>query len=377
MNIMKPTIFRSKSEKNVSAATIPSSPRLPRIPEACSGRLPLIRRSIPRKTLAETQEFRPFGSQAVHLSLSDFTILRTIGTGSFARVRLAINRSTREVVVLKSMSKSLILRRKPVAHVLAEKTLLGKLASPFLLTLKGAFQDTNSLHLVLEFVQGGELYHLLAQRGCIESCDARIYAAEVFCALSYLHSKSVVYRDLKPENILITATGHIKLADFGFAKQLNSQEKTYTLCGTPEYLAPEVILNTGHDFRCDWWTLGVLLYEMLTGSTAFTGKNSYLLYQNILTQQVEFPAEMDCNARILISTLLCKDPDNRATELEIRSSAYFANISWKAAARRRLIPSYIPKVKNALDASHFDKYVEREEVREECRASDQYIFKDF
>lgn len=374
---MKPSIFRSKSEKNFSAATIPSSPRLPQIAIAGSGRLSLIRRSIPRKPLAETQELRPFGSQAVYLSLSDFIILRTIGTGSFARVRLAINRSTREVVVLKSMSKSLILRRKQVAHVLAEKALLGKLASPFLLTLKGAFQDTNSLHLALEFVQGGELYHLLAQRGYIERCDARIYAAEIVCALSYLHSQSVVYRDLKPENILITATGHLKLADFGFAKQLNPQEKTYTLCGTPEYLSPEVILNTGHDFRCDWWTLGVLLYEMLTGSTPFKGSSSYLLYQSILTQQVEFPAEMESNARILIAILLCKDPDNRATELEIRSSAYFANISWKAVVKRQLIPSYIPKIRNALDASHFDKYVESEEVREECRATDQYIFKDF
>lgn len=370
---MKAGIFRSKTQKDVTM----SSPRLPLITIRSSNRFPTLRRSTVRNTLAETKEAKQLKQQGASPSLADFIILRTIGVGSFARVRLAISQSTKEVVALKCMSKSLILKRKQVTHVLAEKAILAQLVSPFLLMFKGTFQDAYFLYLVLEYVQGGELYHLLAQKGYIEKCDARVYSAEIVCALGYLHSKSIVYRDLKPENILITNTGHIKLADFGFAKQLKSGEKTYTLCGTPEYIAPEVILSTGHDIGCDWWALGILMCEMLTGRAPFQGNSPYLLYQNILTQKVELPAQMDFQAQSLISSLLCKDPDSRATESEIRGSAYFAGISWEAAAQKRLLPTHIPKVRNTVDTSHFDKYKESEGVLDERRPTDPSTFRDF
>jgi len=373
---MKASIFHSKSQKDVTMIAS-STPRLPLIRTPSFNQLPALRRSTFRNTLAETKESKQLKHSGASQSLADFTILRTIGVGSFARVRLAITRSTKEVVVLKSMSKSHIFKRKQVTHVLAEKTILAQLASPFLLTLRGTFQDAYYLHLVLEYVQGGELYHLLAQKGYIDSYDARVYSAEVVCALSYLHSQSIVYRDLKPENILITTKGHIKLADFGFAKVLKCGEKTYTLCGTPEYLAPEVILNTGHDFPCDWWALGVLLCEMLTGSAPFQGSTPYLLYQSILNQKVEFPACIDFQERALISSMLCKDPDRRATENEIRGSAYFADVAWEAVAKRRLLPRHVPTVRNAVDTSHFDKYKEAEGVLDERRPTDPTTFRDF
>jgi len=376
LNIMSQGIFRSRSQKTIATPS-PATPRPTPTLRPSLARLPLIRRSIPRKAFAETKELKRLRRPADSPSMANYTLLRTIGTGSFARVRLAIDRENNEIVVLKSMSKSLLLRRKQVAHVMAEKTLLAQLSSPFLLTLKATFQDTFSLHLVLEFVQGGELYHLLAKQGRIESCDARVYAAEAVCALSYLHSKSVVYRDLKPENVLITSTGHLKLADFGFAKKLKPQEKTFTLCGTPEYLAPELILNTGHDFRCDWWALGVLIFEMLTGTAPFRADSPYNLYKTILTNQVEFPGQMDCEARTLVSALLCKDPEARAVESGIRAHSYFAGLSWEAAAQRRLTPSYKPKVRSPLDASHFDKYPEKDPTLDECKPTDPSTFLDF
>lgn len=376
LNIMSQTIFHSRSQKDIAISSSPTPRPTPTI-RASIARLPLLRRAAPRKTLADTKEVKRLRRQTAGPSLANFTLLRTIGTGSFARVRLAIDRANNEIVVLKSMSKSLLLRRKQVAHVLSEKALLAQLSSPFLLTLKGSFQDTFSLYLVLEFVQGGELYHMLAKKGCIESHDARIYAAEVVCALSYLHSKSVVYRDLKPENVLIASTGHVKLADFGFAKQLKPKEKTYTLCGTPEYLAPEIILNTGHDFRCDWWAVGVLIYEMLTGTAPFRADNPYNLYKTILTHQVEYPSQMENNARDLVAALLTKDPEVRATESDIRAHSFFAGLSWEAAAQRRLTPTHKPKVRSPLDASHFDKYPEKSDVLDECKPTDPSTFLDF
>jgi serine/threonine protein kinase len=264
-----------------------------------------------------------------------------------------------------------------VEHVHNEKKLLQNMDSPFLLALKGSFKDNFFLYLVMEYVQGGELYHVLAKNGFIEENDARIYTSEVVCALSYLHSRKVIYRDLKPENILITSTGHIKLADFGFAKALSRLEQTFTLCGTPEYLAPEVIDQSGHSFACDWWTLGVLMYEMLVGHAPFHGNTPYNLYQNIMTEDVEFPSHIASDARSLISSLLIKDPQLRATETQIRAHPYFAGVVWENVEKLKMKPTYKPKIKNPLDASNFDKYPETDLAVDEKKTTDPDLFREF
>lgn len=310
-------------------------------------------------------------------TLSNYSFMRTIGTGSFARVRLAITRQSGEVVVVKSMSKSLIVRRAQMDHVLSEKQVLSSLSSPFIVELKAAFQDPFFLYLVLEYIQGGELYHLLAQTGYIEPQSAKLYASEVVCALSYLHSQSVVYRDLKPENVLIAANGHIKLADFGFAKMLKAGERTFTLCGTPEYLAPEVITSTGHDYQCDWWALGVLLYEMLAGRPPFTGETPFALYEAIVNAEVAFPMTMDLTARSLIAALLIKAPGARAAEQQVKSHQFFAGVDWTTVEQCKTDPPYKPKIRNPMDARNFDQYPEEDDNIDERKATDPEVFRDF
>ena len=163
--------------------------------------------------------------------------------------------------------------------------------------------------MMLEYVPGGELFSLLRQRVKFDTKTSVFYAAEIICALEYLHNLQIIYRDLKPENILLDLEGHLKLTDFGFAKRISN--KTYTLCGTPEYLAPEVILSRGHDHCCDWWTLGVIIFEFLSGTPPFFDENQYRVYEKILTTKIEWPRHFDSSAKDLIKKLLVSDPTKR------------------------------------------------------------------
>jgi protein kinase X len=166
------------------------------------------------------------------------------------------------------------------------------------------FQDKHHLYLVFEYVQGGEIFRLLRKEQFFPNDVALFYTTEIVMALDYLHSRNIAYRDLKPENLLIASDGHIKITDFGFAKKINEGQKTYTLCGTPEYLAPEVIMNLGHSHGVDWWSLGVLLFEMLAGYPPFYDNNTYEVYRKITVGYYEFPQCIPFNARKLISHLL-------------------------------------------------------------------------
>ena len=197
------------------------------------------------------------------LQLSELDILQTLGTGSFGRVRLACLRQNSCFVALKILKKSEILKLKQADHVISEFSVLRMINHPFLVNLLGYTQDERYLYFMLEFVQGGELFTYLRKIGKLALDQAKLYAGQIVCMFEYLHSMNIVYRDLKPENLLIGADGYLKLTDFGFAKVIEG--RTYTLCGTPEYLAPEILLNKGHGKPVDWWTLGIIIYEMLVG----------------------------------------------------------------------------------------------------------------
>ena len=242
---MKSNIGRSASQRDQHPAKL--SPVLSPQLRLTGVILPPIRESLVRRGSVHAASCKP--KQQPLQGLARYSLLRTIGTGTFSRVKLAMDQLTNETVAVKIISKSWALRRKQLKHVLEERRILAQLHHPFIVDFKGTFQDQFYLYLVLEYVQGGELYSLLARTERIEAHDAKIYACEVFSALTYLHSKHIVYRDLKPENILITTTGHIKLADFGLAKVV--KDRTFTLCGTPQYLAPEVINARGHNEQCD------------------------------------------------------------------------------------------------------------------------------
>lgn len=207
--------------------------------------------------------FKPAMGQP--LTIDSFELLKVIGKGSFGKVMQVRKRDTLRIYALKTIRKAHIVSRSEVTHTLAERTVLAQVNSPFIVPLKFSFQSKEKLYLVLAFVNGGELFHHLQREGKFNETRSRFYAAELLLALEHLHGFNVVYRDLKPENILLDYTGHIALCDFGLCKlNMSASETTNTFCGTPEYLAPELLSGHGYTKCVDWWTLGVLLYEMVS-----------------------------------------------------------------------------------------------------------------
>lgn len=200
------------------------------------------------------------------LKIEDFDLLKVVGKGSFGKVMQVMKKDTQRIYALKTIRKQHIISRSEVAHTLAERSVLAQINNPFIVPLKFSFQSPEKLYLVLAFVNGGELFHHLQKEQRFDINRSRFYAAELLCALECLHGFGVIYRDLKPENILVDYVGHIALCDFGLCKlDMKDEDKTNTFCGTPEYLAPELLHGQGYTKAVDWWTLGVLLYEMLTG----------------------------------------------------------------------------------------------------------------
>jgi serine/threonine protein kinase len=215
--------------------------------------------------------------------------------------------------------------------------------------------------MVLEYVIGGEFFTHLRKAGKFEHVVSKFYAAQICLAFEYLHSTDIIYRDLKPENLLLDASGYLKITDFGFAKKVTF--KTYTLCGTPEYIAPEVLLNKGHGKGVDWWTLGILLFEMMAGQPPFVDDDPMGIYQQILAGKLNFPRHFDKNAKSLVKKLLCADLTKRfgclkgAAE-DIKKHKWLAAFDWIALNNRTMVAPIIPSVSGANDTSNFDPYPE-------------------
>jgi protein kinase A len=293
------------------------------------------------------------------LDLSHYEVKQTLGTGSFGRVRLALKKGTSEYYALKILKKNEILRLRQTDHVFSEFSVLKNLRHPFLVSLVSFTQDDRCLYFCLELVQGGELFSYLRTVGKLVPPHAKVYAAQVVCMFQYMHSLNVVYRDLKPENLLIGADGYLKLTDFGFAKVVTG--RTYTLCGTPEYLAPEILLNKGHGKPVDWWTLGILLYEMLAGIDPFCDDDPMMIYQKILKGRVRFPRNFDENAKSLVKHLLVGDLSKRYGNLkrgvdDIKQHRFFSGMDWQRLLEKQLPMPYIPVVGSVSDLSHFASY---------------------
>lgn len=248
------------------------------------------------------------------LKVEDFELLKVVGKGSFGKVMQVMKKDTQRIYALKTLRKQHIISRSEVAHTLAERSVLAQINNPFIVPLKFSFQSPDKLYLVLAFVNGGELFHHLQKEQRFDINRSRFYAAELLCALECLHGFGVIYRDLKPENILVDYVGHIALCDFGLCKlDMKDEDKTNTFCGTPEYLAPELLHGQGYTKAVDWWTLGVLLYEMLTGLPPFYDENTNEMYRKILSEPLHFPGPeiVPPAARDLLTKLLDRDATRR------------------------------------------------------------------
>jgi len=301
------------------------------------------------------------------LKLSDLRMLKTLGTGTFGRVKICECDKLNRTYALKILQKAQIVAYRQQTNVMNEKNILMQCDHPFILRLYRTFKDRHALYLLLELVQGGELFSLLHLRGgSLSNSDSRFYAACVTDALEYLHSNSIVYRDLKPENLMIDDVGYIKVVDFGFAKIVT--DKTYTLCGTPEYLSPELVLGKGHNKAVDNWAIGVLIFEMLTGASPFADpikSDHMVICKNIMRGRVDFPRKFPEQAKDLVTRLLKRDAHIRLGSLkggtaEIKAHSWFKSIDYNELTRKRLKAPWVPPLKGKLDTSCFDDYDEDE-----------------
>ncbi|KAF2403432.1 serine/threonine-protein kinase gad8 [Trichodelitschia bisporula] len=295
------------------------------------------------------------------LKIEDFELLKVVGKGSFGKVMQVQKKDTHRIYALKTIRKAHIISRSEVAHTLAERSVLAQINNPFIVPLKFSFQSPEKLYLVLAFVNGGELFHHLQKEQRFDVNRARFYTAELLCALECLHGFNVIYRDLKPENILLDYTGHIALCDFGLCKlDMKDEDRTNTFCGTPEYLAPELLTGGGYTKTVDWWTLGVLLYEMLTGLPPFYDENTNEMYRKILTEPLTFPSPefVPPAARDLLTRLLDRNAERRLGAngaVEIKSHYFFHSIDWRKLLERKYEPSFKPSVVDQRDTANFDR----------------------
>jgi len=289
----------------------------------------------------------------------DLELRRILGVGTFGRVKLVVHKPTGVTYALKCMRKAQVVATKQQSHVLNEKKILAMMEHPFILALVQTYQDAGELYMLEELALGGELFTLLAKRAPLFDQPAKFYAASVVSMFSYMHSLKVIYRDLKPENLLLDKDGYLKLVDFGFAKILT--DRTWTLCGTPEYLAPEIILNKGHGFAADWWCVGILSFECLTGTTPFVSNDPMEGYRKIIKCRVPWPAQLSTMARDFIDRLLCVDPSRRLGSLkggskDVRMHGWFAGLDFKCLEAKQHPAPYVPKIKSPTDDSNFDRY---------------------
>lgn len=296
------------------------------------------------------------------IRFQDLEQLRIVGTGQFGLVRVVRHVITGQVYALKVMHKGPITESKQVEHVVNERDILEEANHPFCVGLVNAYQDQSSLYLLQEWVPGGELFHHLDLEGSFDEPTAMFFAANVLLALEFLHSKGIVYRDLKPENLLLDVDGYIKVADFGFAKKIG-RERTFTICGTPDYQAPEVIMRRGTSKAADYWGLGVLIFEMLVGDPPFKSVSGdpWDTFRRTLSGRFYVPNFISAEAADLIYKLLQVNPERRLGSgrggaEDIKHHRWFAQVDW-AGLKEKTIPAPIkPRLRNMLDTSNFDVF---------------------
>eukprot|EP00730_Choanoeca_flexa_P014424 TRINITY_DN6306_c0_g1_i3.p1 TRINITY_DN6306_c0_g1~~TRINITY_DN6306_c0_g1_i3.p1 ORF type:complete len:332 (+),score=40.90 TRINITY_DN6306_c0_g1_i3:81-1076(+) len=294
-------------------------------------------------------------------SFDDFDRLRTVGTGSFGRVILCKFKPTGQPVALKVLEKERVIKMKQVEHTIAEKAILSAISFPFIVDLITSFKDNANLYMASEYIPGGELFSHLRAAGRYTEAHALFYTAQIVLCFEYLHQHDIMYRDLKPENLLFAADGYLKLTDFGFAKVV--KDKTWTMCGTPEYLAPEILYMRGYNKSVDWWALGILVYEMTAGFPPFYADTPMDIYQKILACKLKFPSHVSKELRELLKSLLTNDITRRLGcsirgPQEIKEHRWLSTVAWEQLLARQIQAPHVPHIQDTFDSSHYDDYDE-------------------
>ncbi|XP_030007717.1 ribosomal protein S6 kinase beta-1 [Sphaeramia orbicularis] len=293
-----------------------------------------------------------------------FELLRVLGKGGYGKVfqvRKVAGAASGKIFAMKVLKKAMIVRNaKDTAHTKAERNILEEVKHPFIVDLIYAFQTGGKLYLILEYLSGGELFMQLEREGIFMEDTACFYLAEISMALGHLHQKGIIYRDLKPENIMLNSQGHVKLTDFGLCKEsIHDGTVTHTFCGTIEYMAPEILMRSGHNRAVDWWSLGALMYDMLTGAPPFTGENRKKTIDKILKCKLSLPPYLTQEARDLLKRLLKRNASSRlgagaGDATEVQAHPFFRHINWEDLLARKVEPPFKPFLQSAEDVSQFD-----------------------
>ncbi|KAJ7329279.1 hypothetical protein JRQ81_015453 [Phrynocephalus forsythii] len=335
---------------------------------------------------AELEQREDFQTELPRLTLDHFILHKMLGKGSFGKVFLAELKATNQFFAMKALKKEVVLMDDDVECTMVEKRVLSLAwEHPFLTHVFCTFQTKENLFFVMEYVNGGDLMFHIQLCHKFDTGRARFYAAEIICGLQFLHSKGIIYRDLKLDNVLLDKEGHIKIADFGMCKEnMFGDAKTSTFCGTPDYIAPEILLGQKYSFSVDWWSFGVLLYEMLIGQSPFHGQDEEELFHSIRMDSPFYPRWLDRDARDLLVKLFVREPERRlGAKGNVRQHAFFQEIHWEALEERALEPPFKPKVKSPGDWSNFDKEFLKEKPwlslgdRTLVNSMDQTMFSNF
>jgi len=294
-------------------------------------------------------------SRPIKVCLDDFVLLKTVGKGSFGKVVQVRKKDDGKIYAMKILKKEMVIKRKQFEHTLSERRILETIDHPYIVSLRFAFQTEHKLYMVFDFFNGGELYHYLSEGGRFSEDRARFYAAEIVLGLEYLHARGIVYRDLKPENLILDSEGHIRITDFGLSKEDVEGDSITSICGTPEYLAPEILRKLPYGASVDWWSLGTVLFEMIAGLPPFFDKNRQLMYKKILESELRPPPFMSPAAVDLCSKLLVRDPLMRLGHdgtAEMKAHPFFRGIDWAALGRMELPSPWKPTVVDDTDTSN-------------------------
>jgi len=293
----------------------------------------------------------------------DFELRKVLGKGGYGKVfqvRKITGQNSGTIYAMKVLRKAAIVRnQKDTAHTKAERNILEAVKHPFIVDLIYAFQTGGKLYLILEYLSGGELFMHLEREGIFLEDTACFYLSEIILALEHLHTQGIIYRDLKPENILLDSQGHVKLTDFGLCKEhIQEGIVTHTFCGTIEYMAPEILTRSGHGKAVDWWSLGALMYDMLTGAPPFTAENRKKTIEKIMRGKLVLPPYLTPDARDLVRKLLKRTPCQRlgagGDGEQVRRHPFFKHIHWADVLSRRLEPPFRPALSGEDDVSQFD-----------------------
>ncbi|XP_077059263.1 protein kinase C, delta b [Siphateles boraxobius] len=338
------------------------------------------------KSWDETTPAPPSSNIPSRVTMSNFVFHKVLGKGSFGKVLLAELKGKGEYFAIKALKKDVVLMDDDVECTMVEKRVLALAwENPFLTHLYCTFQSKEHLFFVMEYLNGGDLMFHIQDKGRFDLYRATFYSAEIICGLQYLHSKGIIYRDLKLDNVMLDKEGHVKIADFGMCKEnIIGENRATTFCGTPDYIAPEILLGQKYSFSVDWWSFGVLLYEMLIGQSPFQGDDEDELFESIRMDVPHYPRWITKEAKDLLEKLFERDPTRRLGVVgNVRGHAFFKTINWPALEKREVSPPFKPKVKSPNDCSNFDREFLSEKPRlSQCDKNlidsmDQTVFNGF